>query len=125
MNGLKIEDGIFVKMREDFNDILDGTVRELITKGGSDATLRVGLSISLDRQRVFDSGNPQGREVIIPRLQYSIKTVMQKKAELKGELEHDYQLSLGDSGRLEVLESDRRLCIDEHESSSEARAERR
>ena len=103
MNGLKIEGGIFAKMREDFNDILGGTVRELITKGGSDATLRVGLSISLDRQRVFDSGNPQGREVIIPRLQYSIKTVMQKKAELKGELEHDYQLSLGDSGRLEVL----------------------
>lgn len=66
MNGLKIEGGIFAKMREDFNDILGGTV-------------------------------------IIPRLQYSIKTVMQKKAELKGELEHDYQLSLGDSGRLEVL----------------------
>lgn len=100
MNGLKIEGEMFDRVREDLNDVLEGTIRALIEKGGSNATVRVGLDISLDRQMVFDSGSARGREMICPRLTYSVKAAMQQKAEVKGKIEEGYQLELDDSGRI-------------------------
>ena len=41
-----------------------------------------------------------GREMICPRLTYSVKATMQQKAEVKGKIEEGYQLELDDSGRI-------------------------
>lgn len=100
MNGLKIEGEMFDRVREDLNNVLEGTIRALIEKGGSNATARVGLDIALDRQMVFDSGSTRGREMICPRLTYSVKAAMQQKAEVKGKIEEGYQLEFDDSGRI-------------------------
>ena len=85
---LNVDSDMFKILKTDMNMILRKTLHNMETKGSHTAELTVKLKISLDKEK------RQGhhREVIIPKFEHKVSSVLQIKSELTGSMGGDYEL---------------------------------
>ena len=80
---MTIASGAFEKMRGDFDKVLQGTLRNMEQKESSYAEIGVKLKITLIRSEVSD-GSYMTREILKPRFEHKVTSVMNIKDEEKG-----------------------------------------
>lgn len=82
---MTIASGAFEKMRGDFDKVLQNTLRNMEQKESSYAEIGVKLKITLIRSEVSDgSGMYMTREILKPRFEHKVTSVMNIKDEEKG-----------------------------------------
>lgn len=98
MDRFTLDAAAFNTMRADFDRVLVDTIGSMMTKSSDTATVSLKLDIDLLRTSVPDSNAPDGvRDVIMPRFQYKVSSVMQMKTEEKGKADGTYELSWDDN----------------------------
>lgn len=80
---MTITSGAFEKMRGDFDKVLQNTLRNMEQKESSYAEIGVKLKITLIRSEVSD-GSYMTREILKPRFEHKVTSVMNIKDEEKG-----------------------------------------
>ena len=80
---MTIASDAFEKMRGDFDKVLQGTLRNMEQKESSYAEIGVKLKITLIRSEVSD-GSYMTREILKPRFEHKVTSVMNIKDEEKG-----------------------------------------
>lgn len=84
---LTIESEAFNSMKTDFNQILRKTLSTMIQKEGEKAELKLTLKITLAQGYAPDLDEPRheaDREIIIPKFEHKVSTVLQYKDEKSG-----------------------------------------
>lgn len=90
---MNINSGAFDGMREDFDKILKRTLNNLATKDGESAEITVKLKISLTKSKAPDFNSSDGeRDIVIPKLDHKVSTVMNIKDEESGAFKGNYEL---------------------------------
>ena len=97
MERFSMDSEAFAKLRLDFDKLLSQTIRSMMQKQSSSASLGLKLDIELERTTVIDNRAPDGvRSVILPRFTHKVSSVIQMKTEEKGKTEGAYELSWDD-----------------------------
>lgn len=97
MERFTLDADAFVTMRNDFDRMLINTVRSMMMKNSDTATVSLKLDIDLLRTTAVDDEAPDGvRDIIMPRFEHKVSSVMQMKAEEKGKADGVYELSWDD-----------------------------
>jgi len=84
---ITLESDAFNAMKSDFNQLLRKTLSTMLQKEGEKAELKLSLKITLTQgeTRDFEEVRYEAqREVILPKFEHKISTVMQYKDELSG-----------------------------------------
>ena len=84
---MTLESDVFNAMKSDFNKLLRKTLSTMLQKEGEKAELKLSLKISLTQgeARDFEEARYEAqRDVILPKFEHKISTVMQYKDELSG-----------------------------------------
>lgn len=84
---LTLDSDAFNALKTDFNQLLRQTLSTMIQKDGEKAELKVTLKISLTQGEAPDLEEPKyeaQREIILPKFEHKISTVMQYKDEKSG-----------------------------------------
>lgn len=92
---LNIESNAFNTMKNDFDKVLKQTLGNMTLKGSENATLTLKINISLTKQEVPAFEQTSGaltREIIKPKFDHKVNSVMQIKSEESGSLKGDYEL---------------------------------
>lgn len=98
MERFTLDADAFVTMRNDFDRMLINTVRSMMMKNSDTATVSLKLDIDLLRATAVDDEAPDGvRDIIMPRFEHKVSSVMQMKAEEKGKADGVYELSWDDA----------------------------
>ncbi len=88
---MTIASGAFEKMRGDFDKVLQGTLRNMEQKESSYAEIGVKLKITLVRGEVAD-GSYMTREILKPRFEHKVTSVMKIKDEESGFFKEECEL---------------------------------
>ena len=88
---MTIASGAFEKMRGDFDKVLQGTLRNMEQKESSYAEIGVKLKITLIRSEVSD-GSYMTREILKPRFEHKVTSVMNIKDEESGFFKEECEL---------------------------------
>ncbi len=97
METIEMNSTVFQKMRTDFDRLLSRTIRCLLEKNSSTATVSLKLDIELERITLIDEHSDTGtKEVITPRFSHKVSSVMQIKQEEKGASDGMYELTFDD-----------------------------
>lgn len=88
---LNLNDDTFNALKTDFNVVLKKTLHNMEQKESEAAELTVKLKISLERTKQA-SGDDIPRDVIIPKFDHKVSSVMQYKDEKTGTLGGNYEL---------------------------------
>lgn len=89
---MTIASGAFEKMRGDFNKVLQNTLRNMEQKQSDNAEINVKLKIALIRSEVSTSDRYLTREVVKPRFEHKVTSVMNIKDEESGAFKEEYEL---------------------------------
>lgn len=92
---LTLNDDTFNTLKADFDGILKKTLFNMQKKDSDVAEIRISLKISFDKEMVSDTSvnNMDGqREVVIPKFDHKVSSVLQIKDELSGTLGGKYEL---------------------------------
>lgn len=92
---LTLNDDTFNTLKADFDGILKKTLFNMQKKDSDVAEIRISLKISFDKEMVQDASvnNMDGqREVVIPKFDHKVSSVLQIKDELSGTLGGKYEL---------------------------------
>ncbi len=92
---LTLNDDTFNTLKADFDGILKKTLFNMQKKDSDVAEIRISLKISFDKEMVPDASvnNMDGqREVVIPKFDHKVSSVLQIKDELSGTLGGKYEL---------------------------------
>jgi len=92
---LTLNDDTFNTLKADFDGILKKTLFNMQKKDSDVAEIRISLKISFDKEMVPDASvnNMDGqREVVIPKFDHKVSSVLQIKDELSGTLSGKYEL---------------------------------
>jgi len=93
---LTLESDAFNALKSDFNMLLRKTLSTMIQKEGEKAELKLSLKITLTQGETRDLDEVRyeaQREVILPKFEHKISTVLQYKDELSGILGGEYELA--------------------------------
>lgn len=97
MERIEMNSEVFTSMRADFDKLLYRTIKCMLEKDSSSATVALRLDIELMRTSLIDELSDTGvREVIVPKFSHKISSVMQIKTEEKGRTEGVYELTYDD-----------------------------
>ena len=87
----------FETLRNDFDRLLIRTVGSMMRRNSDTATVTLKLDIDLLRTSIIDEGAPDAvPNVIMPKLEHKVSSVIQAKAEEKGKAEGAYEMAWDD-----------------------------
>lgn len=92
---LTLNGDTFNAMKSDFNQVLRKTLSNMERKGSELAELTVKLKISLKKDQAPDfpvNGTEMKRDIVIPKFDHKVSSVMQIKDEVTGTLGGNYEL---------------------------------
>ena len=87
---LSLSGDTFNALKSDFNAVLRKTLSNMETKSSELTELTVKLKITLKKERAPGAGLP--REVVVPKFDHKVSSIMQIKDELTGSLGGNYEL---------------------------------
>ncbi len=91
---MNINSGAFKAMREDFDKVLTRTLKNILSKEGDCAELTVKLKIGLEKAKAPNFapyGDPE-RDIVKPKFEHKVSSVMNIKDEESGSFKGDYEL---------------------------------
>lgn len=92
---LSMSDDTFAAMKADFDSVLNGTIGNMEDKDADIAEITLKLKITLAEAETTDEevvNYEATREIIKPKFEHKISSVMQVKDSRSGKLEGDYEL---------------------------------
>ena len=89
---LNLEGDTFNALKNDFNMVLRKTLSNMESKGSELAELTVKLKIQLKKEKASGAGEQIPRDIIVPKFDHKVSSVMQIKAEVSGSLGGEYEL---------------------------------
>ncbi len=90
---LTLESEAFAGLKRDFDVLLERTLSAMRQKDGQRAELKLSLKITLVEGFVDAEEEGSMREVVVPKFEHKISTVLQYKDELSGILGGEYELA--------------------------------
>ncbi len=81
---LTLESDAFNALKKDFDSLLERTLSTMRQKEGERAELKVSLKITLTEAFIDAEEQGSQREVVMPKFEHKINTVIQYKDELSG-----------------------------------------
>ena len=99
---LTMEGDTFNSLKTDFNQILRKTLSNMESKSSelAELTVKVKISLKKEKERTTDDNLP--RDIIVPKFDHKVSSVMQIKSEISGSLGGEYEL-VWDSDRGEYI----------------------
>lgn len=92
---LSLNGNAFAVLKADFDNVLQKTLTNMQQKGSEAAEVKIGLKISFDKEVMsgIQINNLDGqKEVVIPRFDHKVASVLQIKDEVSGSLGGEYAL---------------------------------
>lgn len=89
---LSLSDDTFNALKSDFDQVLGRTLDNMENKESELAEMTIKVKIMLDKRQIADPDNGGQREIVVPKFDHKVSSVMQVKYEKKGMLSGDYEL---------------------------------
>ena len=94
---LALDSETFKTLKEDFGTVLHKTLFNMENKEAEAATLTIKVNIGFEKTKVPEHG--EWREIIVPRFEHKVSSVMQVRNEISGAMEGEFELVWSESNQ--------------------------
>ncbi len=90
MEQLSINGAMFTTLRNQFDEILNQTVANMMLKGAQEASMSIKINIGLVEE--IERTDEGAKEILLPVFEHDISSAVQVKERAKGSMDGDYEL---------------------------------